>query len=298
MLRDRLRRRILRAASTPRSLRQIATAELLRLDHAEVLVRELVAEGSLVERADGFAAAQPGPTRPDRAALEERARHVIGRRPAPDPALDQVHLDAPSLVRRAEWLLHTEDAPERDVLFLGDDDFSSLLVAGWGPGRVVVADIDRRVLDEVGALAEELGVEVERVQLDLREARGGLPPEIARVMDLVVTDPPYTEAGALWFTACASAALRPRLESTLAIAVPWLVREHWSDELLAAVQAWLLRRGFVLTDVLRGFGRYHSDDAIQSSLVVARQAALDATSDPFEGLDPTRLYTRAARGTP
>ena len=121
--------------------------------------------------------------------------------------------------------LHTEDeAPARArparrgalagrrILLLGDDDLTSIALgrfvrefgASESIAELAVVDLDERLLEFIGTELGDAGFPVRLVQHDLREP---LPPALRRHFDTVVTDPPYTPAGATLFLSRAVEAL-------------------------------------------------------------------------------------------
>jgi predicted methyltransferase len=101
-------------------------------------------------------------------------KQIAWTAPPARPELDQCHCTPETKLRRVLALHEADALVGRRVLFLGDDDLTSLAVE-----RVV-----RR--------------------LDLRDP---LPPSLRGAFDTVVTDPPYTVAGARLFLARAAEAL-------------------------------------------------------------------------------------------
>jgi predicted methyltransferase len=138
-------------------------------------------------------ALSPGVTRLRRglAALSDEA-------PAPLVELDQCHCTPKTKLRRV-LAMHAADAINgRRILLLGDDDLLSVtllrFVRQFG-GRIeqlVVADIDRRLLEFIAGELEGAPFPFACVEWDVRRARAGS-------FDTVVTDPPYTAAGGKLF---------------------------------------------------------------------------------------------------
>src|SRR5262249_7119622 len=101
-------------------------------------------------------------------------------------------------LRRA-LAMHAADAINgRRILLLGDDDLISITLLRFVPqfggtiAELVVVEIDGRPLEVLAPELEQAPVPFECVKLDLREPRPGR-------FDTVVTDPPYTAAGAKLF---------------------------------------------------------------------------------------------------
>jgi predicted methyltransferase len=118
--------------------------------------------------------------------------------PPPLPELDQCHCTPKTKLRRV-LALHAADAiAGRRILLLGDDDLISIALLrfvrqfGGTIDELVVADVDRRLLGFIAAELEGAPFPFRCVEWDVREPRAGR-------FDTVVTDPPYTAAGARLF---------------------------------------------------------------------------------------------------
>ena len=118
--------------------------------------------------------------------------------PPPLPELDQCHCTPKTKLRRV-LAMHAADAiAGRRILLLGDDDLISLALLrfvrqfGGAIDELVVADVDRRLLEFIAAGLEGAPFPFRCVEWDVREPRDGR-------FDTVVTDPPYTTAGARLF---------------------------------------------------------------------------------------------------
>jgi predicted methyltransferase len=118
--------------------------------------------------------------------------------PAPLVELDQCHCTPKTKLRRV-LAMHAADAiNRRRILLLGDDDLLSITLLrfirqfGGTIERLVVADIDQRLLEFIARELEGAPFPVACVEWDVREARVGR-------FDTVVTDPPYTATGGRLF---------------------------------------------------------------------------------------------------
>lgn len=302
--RQRLNERLLAAVVAPVTLSALGRRLVLRRDQLRASCFQLARQGLLTMEGDMVA---PGPShraqhrRAHRSAdsrqasreLLDEAHRLAAARPAPLCERDQFHISADDLARRAHHLLEFGDVDGRDVLFVGDDDFcSALLAAVAAPRRLVVVDNDERVLAALERATVATAVPIQFVHYDLRRyVTEELPAELSGAFDTFFADPPYTDSGMMLFLACGLAALRPTPDVRAIAAVPWLEREEWSHELLFKVQRALLRQGFVLTDVRRAFHCYPAADHIFSSFV--RAVAVSSQRSPrdlLNGYDGSKLY--------
>jgi predicted methyltransferase len=126
---------------------------------------------------------------------------------APQPLvdLDQCHCTPKTKLRRV-LAMHEEDAiAGRRILLLGDDLISVTLLRFVSTfdilvDELVVVDLDQRLIDFIGAELAGAPFPFRCIQADLREPLPGC-------FDTVVTDPPYTPAGAKLFLERARTAL-------------------------------------------------------------------------------------------
>lgn len=139
------------------------------------------------------------------------------------------------------------------------------------PEHVLLLDIDDRIITTVETAAVDLGcrrrLSVERVDLSSEDS-ARMSERYRETYELVVTDPPYATDGMLRFVQVGMALTA--YSGELHVAVPALLAEAWTDELLLEVQGRLITSGFVIDRVIPGAFTYETSDVV-SSLVVARR---------------------------
>ena len=129
------------------------------------------------------------------------------KRPLAKREYDQFTATIETTARRVSLLDFFGDLKQKKLLFLGDDDFTSIATASLKEAeRIVVVDIDERILREIQDLSDERGFGVETITFD---ARKKLPKELMAKFDVVFTDPPYTEKGFNLFVSRAIETLDP-----------------------------------------------------------------------------------------
>ncbi|HEV2590999.1 MAG TPA: bis-aminopropyl spermidine synthase family protein [Gaiellaceae bacterium] len=135
---------------------------------------------------------------PEVARLRRGLAAVSDAAPEPRVELDQCHSTPKTKLRRV-LAMHAADAINgRRILLLGDDDLISIALLrfvrqfGGRIAQLVVADIDERLLEFISRELSDAPFPLECVPWDVREPRTGS-------FDTVVTDPPYTAAGARLF---------------------------------------------------------------------------------------------------
>ncbi len=148
----------------------------------------------------------------DVARLRRGLARVADAAPRALAELDQCHCTPRTKLRRILALHAAGALAGRRILLLGDDDLTSVAVARFvqqfGAGESIadlaVVELDERLLEFIGAEVGEPGFPVRLVRHDLRDP---LPASLAGRFDTVVTDPPYTPAGAALFLSRAVEAL-------------------------------------------------------------------------------------------
>lgn len=177
----------------------------------------------------------------------DRFESLTADRPLPIAEYDQGLMSPESLARKAMFMYERGDLEGESILVLGDDDLFSLYAALTGlPEKVVVVELDQRIVRFIEKISAEMSLSVEVVRRDLSK-----PFYTEELFSAFVTEPPESLKGLKMFTRAGVQALRARgagyvglttLESSLS---KWLAFEEW-----------LLSQNAVITDILRDFSLY------------------------------------------
>lgn len=184
--------------------------------------------------------------------LEEFLRITEGR---PEPLLeyDQGYLTPEATVARVVFAHQKGDVREKDIIILGDDDLLSIAFALSGlPARIVVIELDQRLVDFIEKTNKEKNTNIEVWRRDLRLPLG---EELVGKFDTFFTDPVETLQGIEVFLARGIASLKDvgcagyfgltAIESSL---------EKWHD-----IQKLLIDKfGVTITDILWDFSIYEN----------------------------------------
>jgi len=134
-------------------------------------------------------------------------QNIKKKRPLPKREYDQFTATPETTARRASLLSFFGDVKGKKLLFLGDDDFTSIATASLREAeKIVILDIDERILREIQDLSDSHKFEIKTVKYD---ARKKLPKELVGKYDVVFTDPPYTPEGFNLFVSRAIEMLDP-----------------------------------------------------------------------------------------
>ncbi len=128
---------------------------------------------------------------------------LFQNRPQVDTTLDQSLNTPETAVQRALYLYQCGALEGKRVLFLGDDDFTSvamgMLYLGWYPEEphliprsITVVDIDDRILEGIHADFQLKDLPITTIHWDYREA---IPDQLVGQFDTIVVDPPYSLNG-------------------------------------------------------------------------------------------------------
>ncbi len=204
-------------------------------------------------------------------------------RPKPKREYDQFYSTSETQVARVKLLSEQNDLENCEVLFLGDDDITSVCLAVLGIAkRVAVVDIDQAQLSFISQIAKEERLKIELYHYDLRKK---LPDELKAKFDIVFTDPPYTPNGFKTF-------LQRQIEAqkgTFGTIYICYGTSERSLERILPIQAIINEYDLVISHVFKNFNRYTGAESIGSSsnLYVLRTTK---HSKPKK-LDVGRFYT-------
>lgn len=164
---------------------------------------------------------------------------------------DQGYVTPETTLARVAFADMRGDLRNREIIVLGDDDLVGLALALTRlPKRVVVIDIDRRILDFENRVKEEKGLsmlEVKRVDL-----RDPLPEELLGKFDTFFTDPEETLPGFKAFVHRGIATLKgPGCAGYIGLTHVETSFTKWRE-----IQRFIVGAGLVITDIINEFNEY------------------------------------------
>ncbi len=149
----------------------------------------------------------------DKKSIREVLENIQKIRPIPDRQYDQFTATAITTSRRASEMAKNGDLYKRSVVFLGDDDLTSIAVGITKQAkRITVFEIDTRITSLIEKISSEYNLGIEVIKRDLRSA---FPKDYLSQFDSVFTDPPYTPSGISLFLNRGIELLRKRYTSRL-----------------------------------------------------------------------------------
>lgn len=192
-------------------------------------------------------------------------------RPKPDRNLDQFWATKETVLRRAALLGSIPDISQKHLLFLGDDDLTSVaFTLFFKAEKVTVVDIDGRLLQFLEMVAKKERLPIETFEHDLRNP---LPKPKFKRYDISFFDPPYTpEAVNTWLVRA--------MEATLESGSNWkrkkpkfLSHKHYlmcygytdrETERGLKIQKIITSLGLIIQEKVGGFNCYYEAKSIDS----------------------------------
>jgi predicted methyltransferase/ribosomal protein S18 acetylase RimI-like enzyme len=221
-----------------------------------------------------------------------KLRKYLDLRPRPLTRLDQAHGTPETALHRALYMLEKGDVEGRRILFLGDDDLTSIAVALLRAAReITVIDIDIRLLEVVQLANKREGLNIEFLEHDLREP---LPERLHYRYDVVFTDPPYTKPGLTLFVSRGITALQLRKGASI-----YLAYASQSPRKMLEVQKILTAVGLIITDRIPRFNTYEGAEMFANTTILVRLETTEKTKpliiEAFEGKMYTGEITKTIR---
>ncbi len=178
-------------------------------------------------------------------------------RPQPKREYDQFYATLDTTIKRALALKQRGELYRQNILFLGDDDLTSVACALIATDcRFTVVDIDPRQLTFIERLAQENHLNIQTQTLDLRQ------DSLTGDFDVVFTDPPYTPEGISLFLNRAIQSLKKRLTSRIYLCFGTSSRAAQKE---IVIQSIINQRRLLIQEKIKDFNHYLGAESIGST---------------------------------
>jgi predicted methyltransferase len=165
---------------------------------------------------------------------------------------DQFLATIDTMIRRGLLLISKFDIWQRNILFLGDDDLTSIAVALTRQAqKITVIDIDPDILSIIDKAATKYKFSIQTIMSDLRQTN---LKQFKQQYDVVFTDPPYTQGGIELFLTQAINLLKKRNSSSLYFCYG---NSERAREKILEIQKLILEKQLVITSLISHFNRYY-----------------------------------------
>jgi predicted methyltransferase len=194
-----------------------------------------------------------------RSKVTQQVEEIAQARPAPLREYDQFLATKETMIKRALHLYSEGELLYRNILFLGDDDHTSLVASSIGRNvSVTVLDIDHRMLESIEVSSQKHNYHIKTILHDLRKP---LPENMLNSFDVVFTDPPYTSSGIALFLNRGIQALRKIPTSRLYFCYG---NSDRARERELKIQSIVTEKGLLVREKLHHFNGYIGAESIGS----------------------------------
>ena len=196
---------------------------------------------------------------------------IFEERPQVNTQLDQSKNTIETAIQRALYLYENGALEGKHIIFLGDDDFTSVAVGllytinfpdepKLIPKSITVIDIDERILEKIKEVFESHNLEVRCIKHDLREP---LLNSLNNKFDTVITDPPYTTAGLELFLKTACQLLHILDDPKFLVGKDILLSyAHRSSDRTLEFQSIINKFNLAIMEIIPGFNKYEGAEIL------------------------------------
>ncbi|MGB9694788.1 MAG: bis-aminopropyl spermidine synthase family protein [Caldisericaceae bacterium] len=180
----------------------------------------------------------------------EKFTSIFAKRPSETTEFDQGVVPPENSIRRAEYVYERGDLQGKRILFLGDDDLTSVAMSLTGmPEEIVVIEVDERIVAFINEVADKEKLNLKAI---LYNAVNPLPQDLVGKFDTFLNDPVETVEGMRVFLSRCAMSLKGKGSAG------YFGISHYESSLAKwfKVEKDLLAMNFVITDVLRDFNEY------------------------------------------
>ena len=214
----------------------------------------------------------------------EKLREYMARRPRAVTWLDQTHGTAETALLRALFMLDRGSVEGRRIIFLGDDDFTSIAVGLLKAAKeITVVDIDPRLTRTIDEISKQDCLGIDCVEHDLKEM---LPKHLVSRFDVVFTDPPYTLPGLALFVSRGLSALRRRKGASV-----YLAYAHQAPKEMLKVQKTLIKMGLYIVEYIPRFNNYEGAEMFANTTSIMRLETTGEVRPLITGSFVDKFYT-------
>ncbi len=184
----------------------------------------------------------------------EKYKEIAKERPEAEEKYDQGYISPEGVIRRVEFVYERGDLLNSKIFVVGDDDLFSIASALTRmPEKIVVVDIDERLVKFINKIATKLALPIKAEVYDVQRA---FPERYRKKFDIFITDPVETIPGLKLFLSRGVSTLKGKgCSGYFGITTLEASRKKWYE-----IQEIIHEMGFVITDMKRKFNVYPEDE--------------------------------------
>ncbi len=232
---------------------------------------------------------------------------VVQNRPPPIREFDQIYMKVGDMVIQSEYICRV--FRDLDVVFVGDGDAISSCVMhlkhqqviSYGPRTVQVIDFDERIVNSVNKFARENGIE-NYLSAELYNVADPLPDYLRLSKNAFYTNPPWgaSNEGESVFAFVQRGIEAIKNGGYGAIVIADDNELKWTQDVLYKTQERIIKRGFVVNEMIPGLHNYHLDNApnLKSCTLLIQQIKQIDSCRMHEFLPSDKLNNFYGRNSP
>ena len=179
----------------------------------------------------------------------EKFSVIVKERPAPIVEYIQGYMREEDVIRRVIFMHYYNDLKDKNIIIIGDDDLLSIALALTKlPKRIVVLDIDKRLVDFLKEINKKENLNIKVWEYNIKEP---FPKKLKRKFDLFSCEPLETYSGLKLFIGRGINALKKNGVGYFGLTVQEASYPKWQY-----IQKLILKANGVITDVIKGFSSY------------------------------------------
>ncbi len=204
--------------------------------------------------------------------LFDKLNQIFENRPSVDSTLDQSKNLVETAIQRAIYLYDKGALEGKNILFIGDDDFTSIAVCllylifypeepDIIPNSITIIDIDDRILNEIKNVYSEYELPLNKLNCINYNLREIISSELLEKFDTIITDPPYSANGLKLFLSRAISMIKTNDKYCTGKDI-FLSYAHRSSEKTLEIQSLIDDMGLSIMELIPRFNKYEGAEVL------------------------------------
>lgn len=179
----------------------------------------------------------------------EKFKEIVKERPEPIVEYIQGYMKEEDVIRRIVFMHSYQDLKDKNIILIGDDDLLSIALALTKlPKRVVVLDIDERLVNFLKEINRKYDFNIEIIKYNVSEP---FPKKLIKKFDVFSCEPLETYSGLKLFIGRGINSLKKNGVGYFGLTIQEASYPKWRY-----IQEFINRSNGVITDIIKGFSSY------------------------------------------